>query len=412
MTLNQGVALARDEAELTNEIWAVAAGGSGVILLTGDIDLNSTIDIGNGKTITLLAAGPARTIRRVGGGISISNSYYDSGEVLTLGSAGERGKLVFDGLGVGMSSAFFTVADDGALIIDGSTEITGGVNTTLNGGAILVSTNGALEMRGGKIANCRAQNGGAVTVDGGSFTIRGGEISGNAALNSASLGGAVYVCGIGSFTLEGGLISGNTATGGGAVTINEGSTFTMEGGLISGNTAIETGGGVHLAPDPFLTDNIFTMRGGEISGNTALNSGGGFGGGVCVTDPTSEANLFFMEGGLIKNNTADQGGGVYVDGSDTSSAFIMTGGLIGANTAIVGGGGVHVFCSNLSSGPTFAKRGGTIAGDNTAPAGPVAYVDTPPRVRSAEAGPTVRLYWSGTTSTDPLDNVDTGPNWN
>jgi hypothetical protein len=422
MTLNQGVALARDEAELANEITAVAAGGSGVILLTGDIDLNSFIDIDNGKTITLLAAGPARTLRRISGGIRTSPGLLHSGGVLTLGSAGERGKLVFDGLGVPSLDSILDVDTGGTLIIDGNTEITRGVRSVNGGGAILAGPLSVLEMRSGKITDCRAQDGGAIDVQGGSFIMRGGEISGNTARSGViGQGGAIRIWGGSdddSFTMEGGLISGNTANLGGAVAIQEGGSFTMNGGLISGNTA-DGGGGVLLLSNSLspVGNNTFTMRGGEISGNTALFVGGGFGGGVFVDNPAPyDTNRFFMEGGLIQNNTAANGGGVTVVGSNTGNTFTMTGGLIGANTATVSGGGVYVnTTSNIGiTGPTFAKRGGTIAGDNTAPAGPAAYGDTvPPKVRSAEAGPGVRLYCSGnTTVIDPLDSFDTGPNWN
>lgn len=83
----------------------------------------------------------------------------------------------------------------------------------------------------------------------------------------------VYVGVNATFTMEGGEISGNGNNGtycGGGVS-NDG-TFTMNGGVISGNTA-EQGGGVS-------NGGTFTMNGGTIKGNAAVNSGGG----VCVKD--------------------------------------------------------------------------------------------------------------------------------
>ncbi|GHV76874.1 hypothetical protein AGMMS49942_16950 [Spirochaetia bacterium] len=83
-------------------------------------------------------------------------------------------------------------------------------------------------MHGGTITG---NTGGGVFVVDGTFTMKGGEISGN----TATGGGGVGIAG-GTFTMSGGEISGNTATGGGGVGI-EGGTFTKTGGTISGNTA-------------------------------------------------------------------------------------------------------------------------------------------------------------------------------
>jgi len=115
--------------------------------------------------------------------------------------------------------------------------------------------------------------GGGVNVTSGTFTMNGGEISGNTASHG---GGGVYIhdllyTGKPVFTMNGGKISGNT--GGGVLCLN-GGTFTMNGGEISGNTA-SSGGGVNVQGT-----GIFTMNGGVISGNTgggvALRSRGTF----------------------------------------------------------------------------------------------------------------------------------------
>ena len=66
-----------------------------------------------------------------------------------------------------------------------------------------------------------------VVAGSGTFTMEGGEISGN---ESAMSGGGVGVAGSGTFTMEGGEISGNTAQGaGGGVLVLESGTFTMSG---------------------------------------------------------------------------------------------------------------------------------------------------------------------------------------
>jgi len=158
---------------------------------------------------------------------------------------------------------------------------------------------------------------------------------------------------------DGSAITGNTAsTNGGGVRVDSG-TFTMNGGEISGNTAINygRGGGVYLISEYYGTSATFTMNGGVISGNAA----DGYGGGVYV-----DSGTFIMKGGEISSNRAGGGGGVAVDGAgDFSGTFTMSGGVISGNTAgSGGGGGVYVGVGNYSTG-IFTMSGGIISG-NTA----------------------------------------------
>ncbi|MDR0638176.1 MAG: hypothetical protein LBG27_04615 [Spirochaetaceae bacterium] len=82
-------------------------------------------------------------------------------------------------------------------------------------------------------------------------------------------GAGVSMSGGATFTMTGGEISGNTAThGGGGVVIYDYSVFTMSGGEISGNTAVGLGGGVSIGRNAG-----FTMNGGEIRDNTATDTG-------------------------------------------------------------------------------------------------------------------------------------------
>jgi len=193
-----------------------------------------------------------------------------------------------------------------------------------------------------------------VFVSYGTFTMHGGNITGNTA---EFAGGGVYVSG-GTFTMHGGNISGNHAQLGGGVIIYGESTFTMEGGNITGNTASHydgdviidgSGGGVCVEGD-------FIMKGGNISGNTAYD----YGGGVLVV----HGGVLTMENGTISGNsvnghndsddhslTGGVGGGVSVYGT-----FNMKGGTISGNTAVRYGGGVYI-----DSG-TFSKTSGTING--------------------------------------------------
>ena len=130
----------------------------------------------------------------------------------------------------------------------------------------------------------------------------------------------------GSFTLYGGNITGNSRIDSGAGVNNDG-TFTMYGGAITNNKAKDSysGGGV------FVNGGTFTMSGGEISGNTTENKGSG--GGVFVNRGT-----FTMSGGTITNNTADNTvGGVGLN-TYTNTQLILSG-----DARITGNTGSNVY---------------------------------------------------------------------
>ncbi|MDR2070742.1 MAG: right-handed parallel beta-helix repeat-containing protein [Treponema sp.] len=142
---------------------------------------------------------------------------------------------------------------------------------------VRVDTGGTLEMGTGVLITANRleyssgmYGGGVYVAIGGTFTMNGGEISGNSAGTRA---GGVYVAKGGIFTMTNGKISGNSADfrGGGGVLVTEGGAFNMEGGEISDNS----GGGVLV-----VERGIFTMTNGKISGNSAES----YGGGVLVAD--------------------------------------------------------------------------------------------------------------------------------
>ncbi len=124
----------------------------------------------------------------------------------------------------------------------------------------------------------------------------------------------------------------------------QGGTFDMYAGTITGNTSqYDTGGsGVSVVGvEDRSKSSIFHMYGGTISGNIAKN-----GGGVEVSRIVDHGpSEFHMYGGIITGNTADStwssygnGGGVYVS---WTAKFFMNGGKICGNTATYQGGGVY-----------------------------------------------------------------------
>jgi hypothetical protein len=244
----------------------------------------------------------------------------------------------------------------GELVLDNNITLNG--DSANNDPLVYVDSSASLTMKAGAAIKDNinlSTPGGGVYVFGGSFTMEGGEISGNTA--NVAPGGGVYINN-GSFIMSGGKISGNAASsigyGGGVYVFGS---FDMSGGEISGNTASTGGGGV------YVDGSSFTMSGGaEISGNTANSIGGG---GVYVSGSVGFPGSFTMNGGKISGNTAPsggngQGGGVYVY---TGGSFDMSDGEISGNTANSSGGGVYIEDGSLGSNAFFSKTGGTIYGD-------------------------------------------------
>ena len=271
------------------------------------------------------------------------------------------------------TASLVRVNEGGELIMNIGAKITGNPSSPLSsssspsyGGGVHVN-GGTFTMAGGEISGNSSRSsphsyGGGVYVSSGTFTMNNGEISGNECWYS-SYGDGVYVGSNGTFTMNGGEISGNTANSGGGVyvagtfTMNDGKissnyegvyvsgTFTMAGGEISNNG----NHGVYVA-------GTFTMAGGEISGNSSRSSS--YGGGVYV----GSNGTFTMSGGKISGNSSSYygGGGVYVDGT-----FTMEDGTISDNTTTdspshSGGGGVYV-----GSNGTFTMAGGEISGNTS-----------------------------------------------
>jgi len=257
-------------------------------------------------------------------GIEVNANEYLVPQVLSY--TGKSGILItMSGIGAARN---ITLSAGGSLFTIGS------------GVTLILDNNISLNGRNGNTASLITINkGGTMVMNAGS------KITGNSNASSSTSGGGVYVAG--TFSMNGGEISGNTLTkgvaglfGGGGVYVGEEGTFTMNGGAISGNTVsseANRGGGVYVT-------GIFIMNNGKISGNTINSSISGQGGGVCVFE-----GAFFMNGGEISGNSVSttltsqyayaRGGGVWVYSRYVSPAisigyFIMSGGVIyGSNAA-------------------------------------------------------------------------------
>ena len=213
------------------------------------------------------------------------------------------------------------------------------------GGAISIEQNGTCNMNSGTISGNSAwgEEGGGVYVRG-TFNMYGGTISGN----HAELGGGVYVNQGGTFNMNGGAICNNQAAydtfgEGGGVAVLMGS-FTMKGGTISGNTANKNGGGV------YVDKNSFTMEGGTITNNTANAAGGGVymysgsfamsGGSITRNGAGSDGKGVYIGGSVscrlsggakIAENTGNGIGNLYINGGNAERSItnLTTGAQLG-----------------------------------------------------------------------------------
>ena len=226
---------------------------------------------------------------------------------------------------------------------------TGTLALSVNGSLLSIGAMQEVVLRDVTLQGRSGNNNPLVDIrSGGKFLMEGrASVTGNRpGIIIHSISGGVHING-GTFVMENGTISGNYSGGhrrSAGVTIFNG-TFIMQGGTISGNRG-DSSGGVSLV------NGTFTMEGGTISGNS--------GGGVEISGGT-----FTLSGGSISGNTTNyrNGAGVSVFGG----AFIMEGGIISGNT-ISGnrgnGGGVFISRGDWSARPTFTKTGGTINGSD------------------------------------------------
>lgn len=261
--------------------------------------------------------------------------------------------------------------------------ITGGTGTDLStyggttwycGGGALIKNGGSLTMRGGNIIGCSAECGGGVCVDSGrngepgQFSMSGGSIIGCVASNS---GGGVFASG--KFQMSGKAVIRSCAVEstiqlicGGGVYVNGSSSFEMSGeAKIEGCQAISTsayGGGVYVSSSSsfVMTDKA------EIEGCRAIaNSNSSKGGGVHLANNTK----FTLSGSaVIQNCTATNSansGEAYGGGVSAACVKEIT---LADSARIVGcaaanGSGLYITGSQQSGYGILYANGGSVDGD-------------------------------------------------
>lgn len=243
---------------------------------------------------------------------------------------------------------------------------------------------GTFTMDGGEISGNTADNGGAICINAdGKATIANTKIHDNTANNK---GGGVYVGGSAKATLTNCAIescktTSTTSTNGGGGIYSLG-TLTVTGGTISDCIAGRSGGGIYAYGGTVKCSDGVAFSGCKATGSGSFGSGGGIcinsGVTVNVSDCTFVSCTANASGGGIWNageldvsNTSfttcsanNNGGGVCNDGGTVTMSG--TAKITGNNAS--GGGGVAV-----NSG-TFTLENGTIS-NNTANNGGGVYVD-------------------------------------
>ena len=274
--------------------------------------------------------------------------------------------------GLGFDS--FKVEKGGSLTIDGP---------TITNSQIIVE--GKLNLYSGKISDTKLE-GPTIFVNGGEFTMSGGEFSGNEAVISESpqpsglrfkvnyYQYAPITVYNGAFTLNAGSISKNKGyLRGGAIGVwgeqgSNKSKVTINGGEITQNLAIHNrfyawGGGL------YMEDCDFEMNGGLVAKNTAECGGGivairseakilsgtisentngeysGKGGGILITD----TDTVIKNVSIYKNVANGPGGGLYIAASkDADHKLLIDGAIVKENSALsrdyyYNGGGLYIY---------------------------------------------------------------------
>ena len=277
-----------------------------------------------------------------------------------------------------------------------------------NGGAVyLTDPNGEVNISGGTIKNCKAEQGGAVYMTAGTVILSGtGKIlncvaTGDTENNIEAQGGAIYLKD-GTVNVSGGEIAECSAVNGAAVYMQGGS-MAVSGGSIKTNTATESGGGAYLAAGnldisggnftenkapkgagAYLAGGSLTVRSGEITHNAATESGGGaylaagnldISGGNFTENKAPNGAGAYLAGGNLNvndngifnlNKASENGGAAYL----ANGTLTLNGGTVSANTATNSGGGFYV------ADGAVRMFGGNIAGNHADKDGGGFYVSS------------------------------------
>ena len=352
---------------------AIADSTISTVKLAGDISISTSLTVK--RTVTLDLNGHVLKYEGANNGSVI---VVEGSGNLTLTDSNTTAKHKF------MPNGKLWVLDDasGTEAVTGGV-ITGGTGTDIStfggttwycGGGALIKNGGSLTMRGGNIIGCSAECGGGVCIDSeqGQFSMSGGSIAGCVA---SDIGGGVFASG--TFKMSGQAVirscTAESATQyvcGGGVYVNVSSSFEMsDTAIIEGCQAISTssnssnGGGVYVSSSSsFVMSNEAKIEGCQAISNSSKSSKGG---GVHLANNTK----FTLSGSaVIQNCTATNSansGEAYGGGVSAACVKEIT---LADSARIVGcaaanGSGLYITGSQVAGYGKLSANGGSVDGD-------------------------------------------------
>lgn len=282
LTLNEGVTLVHNYAAAGGSSFKQGGGavcvGRGTFIMNGGTIKNNEEKAGKGGGAVYVASGCSFTMN--GGTIEGCTTNGKGGAV--YGASGST--IILNGGTIDNCTATSQDSNGGGIFLAGNSTLTMNGGTLKNchssgfyGGGVYISSEASFTMHDGALIDgCMAErstggkkNEGGGVYNTGTFTMDGGTIRNCTAVSRESRGGGVYVATGSSFTMSGGEITGNNAATGGGVGL-WGGTFAMSGGTIKNNMA--TGDGNEISMLYGSADIDFNMTGGRVLHDT---EGGG-----------------------------------------------------------------------------------------------------------------------------------------
>ena len=353
---------------------AIADVNFDTVRLTGDISISSTLTVN--RTVTLDLNGHVLKYESANNGSVIVVEGSGQLTIEDSNTSNLSHKFMPNGKLWVLDDASGTEAVTGGVITGGTgTDIsTFGGTTWYCGGGALIKNGGSLTMRGGNIIGCSAECGGGVCIDSeqGQFSMSGGSIIGCVA---SDIGGGV--CAYGTFKMSGQAVirscAAESATQyvcGGGVYVNVSSSFEMsDTAIIEGCQAISTssnssnGGGVYVSSSSsFVMSGETKIEGCQAISNSSNSSKGG---GVHLANNTK----FTLSGNaVIQNCTATNSansGEAYGGGVSAACVKEIT---LADSARIVGcaaanGSGLYITGSQVPGYGKLFANGGSVDGD-------------------------------------------------
>ncbi len=328
---------------------SVSALPAGHYQLTADLELTAPLTVAEDVCIDLNGHSVTNTTGRVlevtAGTVNIAGS----GDVIGAATEGDAATVLVSGGELNLKGGTFKhdiASTLPTVYVAGTVTMEDGAKITADKGADdTVTTDDVIGYN--------------VSVDGGTFTMNGGEISNATTTHTTTTaeGGNVSLINKGTFTLNGGTIKDGTANNGGNIAKANGTYLYIKGGTVSGGHA-NMGGNI------FVRAGVFTMEGGTVENGVAKSNGGN----IYLNNMTTD-NTF--KNCVVQNGSAESGGNLAI--SSTGSTISTKAAKIGAGAKFNGGeatdnggnilvrGGTLVISDTAAVSGGKAKTGGTIA---------------------------------------------------